>query len=190
MRCEAEPAVNLDRALSAIHRAARNGARDHLFAGIVPLAVLLPAARSRAVRPGRADSRPLDGASVRGGPRDGDRRRRLAVRAPHCLECTTTRRWSSTPTAACAACIARCTSRTIRCTSRSITSRPATPASAPSTTRFGRIGVLVCWDQWFPEAARLTALQGAEVLFYPTAIGWHPARESSSTAPPSARPGN
>ena len=41
-------------------------------------------------------------------------------------------------------------------------------------TRYGRIGVLVCWDQWFPEAARLTALQGAEVLIYPTAIGWHP----------------
>ncbi len=41
-------------------------------------------------------------------------------------------------------------------------------------TRFGRIGVLVCWDQWFPEAARLTALRGAEVLLYPTAIGWHP----------------
>jgi N-carbamoylputrescine amidase len=41
-------------------------------------------------------------------------------------------------------------------------------------TKFGRIGVLVCWDQWYPEAARLTALQGAEILFYPTAIGWHP----------------
>jgi N-carbamoylputrescine amidase len=41
-------------------------------------------------------------------------------------------------------------------------------------TRFGRIGVLVCWDQWYPEAARLTALQGATILFYPTAIGWHP----------------
>jgi N-carbamoylputrescine amidase len=41
-------------------------------------------------------------------------------------------------------------------------------------TRFARVGVLVCWDQWFPEGARLTALQGAEVLFYPTAIGWHP----------------
>ena len=41
-------------------------------------------------------------------------------------------------------------------------------------TRFGRIGVLVCWDQWYPEAARLTALQGASTLFYPTAIGWHP----------------
>ncbi|MGB7548277.1 MAG: nitrilase-related carbon-nitrogen hydrolase, partial [Terracidiphilus sp.] len=44
-------------------------------------------------------------------------------------------------------------------------------------TAFGRVGTLVCWDQWFPEAARLTALQGAEVLFYPTAIGWHPAEK-------------
>ncbi len=41
-------------------------------------------------------------------------------------------------------------------------------------TKAGRIGTLICWDQWYPEAARLTALQGAQVLFYPTAIGWHP----------------
>jgi N-carbamoylputrescine amidase len=41
-------------------------------------------------------------------------------------------------------------------------------------TRHGKIGVLICWDQWYPEAARLTALQGAEILFCPTAIGWHP----------------
>jgi N-carbamoylputrescine amidase len=41
-------------------------------------------------------------------------------------------------------------------------------------TRYGKIGVLICWDQWYPEAARLTALQGAQILFYPTAIGWHP----------------
>ncbi len=41
-------------------------------------------------------------------------------------------------------------------------------------TKFGKIGVLICWDQWYPEAARLTALQGAEILFYPTAIGWLP----------------
>jgi N-carbamoylputrescine amidase len=44
-------------------------------------------------------------------------------------------------------------------------------------TRFAKVGVLVCWDQWFPEAARLTTLEGAEVLVYPTAIGWHPAEK-------------
>jgi N-carbamoylputrescine amidase len=45
-------------------------------------------------------------------------------------------------------------------------------------TRYGKIGVLVCWDQWFPEAARLTALEGAQILFYPTAIGWHPGEKA------------
>jgi N-carbamoylputrescine amidase len=49
-------------------------------------------------------------------------------------------------------------------------------------TRFGTIGVLVCWDQWYPEAARLTALAGAEILFYPTAIGWHPAEKKAQGA--------
>jgi N-carbamoylputrescine amidase len=44
-------------------------------------------------------------------------------------------------------------------------------------TAVGKIGTLVCWDQWYPEGARLTALQGANVLFYPTAIGWHPAEK-------------
>jgi N-carbamoylputrescine amidase len=45
-------------------------------------------------------------------------------------------------------------------------------------TRRARVGVLVCWDQWYPEAARLTAMQGAEILFYPTAIGWHPSEKA------------
>jgi len=45
-------------------------------------------------------------------------------------------------------------------------------------TRYAKIGVLICWDQWYPEAARLTALQGAEILFYPTAIGWHPGEKA------------
>jgi N-carbamoylputrescine amidase len=44
-------------------------------------------------------------------------------------------------------------------------------------TQVGRVGTLVCWDQWYPEGARLTALQGAQVMFYPTAIGWHPAEK-------------
>jgi len=45
-------------------------------------------------------------------------------------------------------------------------------------TAAGRVGTLVCWDQWYPEGARLTALQGASILFYPTAIGWHPAEKA------------
>lgn len=45
-------------------------------------------------------------------------------------------------------------------------------------TRYATIGVLICWDQWFPEAARLTAMAGAQILFYPTAIGWHPSEKA------------
>ena len=49
-------------------------------------------------------------------------------------------------------------------------------------TRYAKIGVLICWDQWYPEAARLTAMQGAQILFYPTAIGWHPAEKAAHGA--------
>jgi N-carbamoylputrescine amidase len=45
-------------------------------------------------------------------------------------------------------------------------------------TRYARVAPLVCWDQWYPEAARLAALGGAQVLFYPTAIGWHPSEKA------------
>jgi N-carbamoylputrescine amidase len=45
-------------------------------------------------------------------------------------------------------------------------------------TKFGRLGVLVCWDQWYPEGARLSSLAGANILFYPTAIGWHPSEKA------------
>jgi N-carbamoylputrescine amidase len=57
-----------------------------------------------------------------------------------------------------------------------------TPGEAPGfrvfKTRYATIGVLICWDQWYPEAARITSLMGAQVLFYPTAIGWHPSERA------------
>jgi N-carbamoylputrescine amidase len=49
-------------------------------------------------------------------------------------------------------------------------------------TKFGRISVLICWDQWYPEAARLVALKGADIIFYPTAIGWHPHEKATHGA--------
>lgn len=49
-------------------------------------------------------------------------------------------------------------------------------------TQYGNLGVLVCWDQWFPEAARLVAMRGADIIFYPTAIGWHPAEKAQNGA--------
>ncbi|MGZ8557418.1 MAG: carbon-nitrogen hydrolase [Chitinophagaceae bacterium] len=48
------------------------------------------------------------------------------------------------------------------------------------TTKFARIGVLICWDQWYPEASRITALMGAEILFYPTAIGWATSQDEAT----------
>jgi N-carbamoylputrescine amidase len=45
-------------------------------------------------------------------------------------------------------------------------------------TRYANVGVLICWDQWYPEAARITALLGADIIFYPTAIGWHPSEKA------------
>ncbi len=50
-------------------------------------------------------------------------------------------------------------------------------------TRYGRVGVLICWDQWYPEAARMSAIRGANILFYPTAIGWHPAEKQEYGQP-------
>jgi N-carbamoylputrescine amidase len=54
---------------------------------------------------------------------------------------------------------------------------PGSPGFKVWKTRYATIGVLICWDQWFPEAARITSLLGADVLFYPTAIGWHPSEK-------------
>ena len=74
--------------------------------------------------------------------------------------------------------IGRCTSPTILCTYEKFYFTPGDLGFQNFETRYSRIGVLVCWDQWYPEGARITSLQGANVLFYPTAIGWHPAEKA------------
>lgn len=56
--------------------------------------------------------------------------------------------------------------------------RPGDVGFKVFNTKYAKIGTLICWDQWFPEGARITALQGAEVLVYPTAIGWHPKEKA------------
>ena len=81
---------------------------------------------------------------------------------------------SPMPTARSSGSIARATSPTAQAIRRNIISAPATPASRRGRRKHGTIGVGICWDQWYPEAARAMMLQGAEILFYPTAIGSEP----------------
>ena len=82
------------------------------------------------------------------------------------------------PTARSSGSTARCTSPTIPGYYEKFYFTPGDLGFRSFDTHVGRIGTLVCWDQWYPEGARLTALQGAVILFYPTAIGWHPRREA------------
>ena len=138
------------------HRGAAAARRaDRLPAGAVPLA------STSARREDHANfdlAEPIPGPTTEAlarWPRADERRRS----SPRCSSgarpaSTTTPRSSSTPTASCSASTARCTSRTIRSTTRSSTSRPATSASARSTRACGRIGTLVCWDQWYPGRRR------------------------------------
>ena len=72
----------------------------------------------------------------------------------------------------------RCTSPTIPLYYEKFYFTPGDLGFRAFDTAVGKIGTLVCWDQWYPEGARITALQGANLLFYPTAIGWHPAEKA------------
>ena len=76
-------------------------------------------------------------------------------------------------------CIARCIFRMILPITRNFISLLGDRGFQAIKTRQTSIGPLICWDQWYPEAARLTALQGAEILAYPTAIGWHPSEKEA-----------
>ena len=179
--CSPDPAANLRQTLAAAaargrrRRRARSSARQELFRSQYFCQSedhdLFPTggADSRAHHRGVSKARPK--------AREVVSSRRSSRNAPRAF--TTTQRPSLMPTVRCWASIARCTSRTTRCITRSFTSRRATWASAPGRPGTRKIGVLICWDQWYPEAARLTAMQGAEILFYPTAIGWHPAEKAA-----------
>lgn len=61
--------------------------------------------------------------------------------------------------------------------------KPGNLGIKPIQTRYGKIGVLICWDQWYPEAARTLALQGAQIIFYPTAIGWQVSQKNTEMGP-------
>ena len=97
---------------------------------------------------------------------------------------------SLTPTVRCWASIARCTFPTTRCTTKNFISRPAISASGRGRPDTAKIGVLICWDQWYPEAARLTALQGAQILFYPDRHRLASRREEKVRRTPARRLGN
>ena len=172
MSCQADRQTNLDRALQSITQAAEQGADivclQELFASLYPcqtedhtrfdLAESIPGPTSERLARAAAQQR-------RGG-------RRFACSNGVRRASITTRRSFSTPTAAWQVSTARCTSRTTRCYYEKFYFTPGDLGFRSIPTRKGRLGVCVCWDQWFPEAARLTALAGAEILFYPTAIGW------------------
>jgi|SRR5579871_228255 len=173
MRCEADIASNLERTLSAIHRAARNGAE------IICLQELFRAPYFCQ----RQDPSLFDLAE----PIPGESTERLAQAARETgtvivgslFERRTAGVYHNTAVVFDADGTLCGTYRKMHIPDDPLYYEkyyftPGDNGFCTFATRFGRIGVCVCWDQWFPEAARLTALKGAEVLLYPSAIGWHP----------------
>jgi N-carbamoylputrescine amidase len=176
MHCDADPSANLDRALSAIHRAGRNGAEivclQELFRSpyfcqrqdpaVFDLAEPIPGPTTERLAAAARETETVVVASL------------FERRAPGVYHNT-------------AAVFDADGSLAGLYRKMHIPDDPLyfekyyfTPGDLgfrSFETRYARVGVLVCWDQWFPEAARLTALRGAEVLLYPTAIGWHPAEK-------------
>ncbi|HEY7311512.1 MAG TPA: carbon-nitrogen hydrolase [Gemmataceae bacterium] len=179
MRCEADPAANLERALSAIHRAARNGAQiiclQELFrslyfcqrqdAALFDLAEPIPGPTSERLAQAARDTKTVLVASL--------------------FERRTAGVYHNTAVVFDADGSVAGLYRKMHIPDDPLYFEkyyftPGDTGFRAFPTRFARIGVLVCWDQWFPEAARLTALQGAEVLLYPTAIGWHPSEKEEN----------
>lgn len=173
MRCEADPEANLERTLSAIHRAARNGAE------IICLQELFRCPYfCQRHDPGLFDlAEPIPGPSTERLVQAA--RETETVIAASLFECRASGVYHNTAVVFDADGSLCGLYRKMHIPNDPLYFEkyyftPGDTGFRSFATRFGQVGVLVCWDQWFPEAARLTALQGAEVLLYPTAIGWHP----------------
>jgi N-carbamoylputrescine amidase len=177
MRCESDPATNLERALSAIYRAARNGAQiiclQELFRSpyfcqrqdpaLFDLAEPIPGPTTERLAKAAGETETVIVASLFERRAPGVYHNTAVVFDADGSQCGLYRKM-------------HIPDDPLYFEKYYFT--PGDTGFRAFSTRFGRVGVLVCWDQWFPEPARLTALQGAEVLFYPTAIGWHPREKA------------
>ena len=139
------------RGSSCWRKAVAKGARHRLHAGAVPVAVLLPDRGPSLLRAGRDDSRAVHRRLPGVAKKHGVGRGGVAVREARRRAVPQHRRGHRRRRVAAWASTARCTSPTTRSSTRSSTSRPATPASARGRRRQGTIGVLICWDQWYPR---------------------------------------
>ena len=174
MSCTPEPEQNLERAIAHVRAAAGQRRRDHLPARALSDAVFLPARRHRTLRSRGVDSRTGDQAPWRCRTRVEGDHHRVAVRATRRRAFITTRQPSSTTGGKLAGIYRKMHIPDDPLYYEKFYFTPGDLGFKAFETDFGKFGTLVCWDQWYPEGARLTALQGANVLFYPTAIGWHP----------------
>ena len=177
MRMGPDPDANLASAIRHIREAARLGANIVCLPELVSHPIFLPARRYSALRPGRVDSRSFDGET---GARWREKLRVVIIaslferRAPGLYHNTAVTLGAD---GAIASVYRKMHIPDDPLYYEKFYFTPGDLGFKAVDTAFGRVGTLVCWDQWYPEGARLTALQGAEVLFYPTAIGWHPAEK-------------
>ena len=173
MACSLDPNENLAKAEWRIREAAAQGRADHLRAGTLPLAVFLPDRRPRHVRPCRDHSGPDDGELYADWPRELN-----VVIVGSIFERRMAGVYHNTAVVidADGALLGLYRKMHIPDDPRFYEKYYFTPGDLGFRcfdTRYARIAPLICWDQWYPEGARLAALGGAQILFYPTAIGWH-----------------
>ena len=189
MRCSTDPDDNLARACAMLRQAAKRRCPDRLPARAVSHPVLLPGRGRRAVRPGRADSRP-DHSALGALAKET----RMVV-VGSIFERRAAGLYHNTAVVIDSDGILRGRYRKMHIPDDPLYYEkyyftPGDLGFQAFDTSCARVGTLVCWDQWYPEAARLTALKGASILFYPTAIGWHPAEKAEFGAAQTSALGN